>query len=39
MGEAIIKHMGTKEMYVNVLTKPLQGSQFITERDALTGWI
>jgi hypothetical protein len=38
-GEAIIKHLGTKDMYANVLTKPLQGSQFTTERDALTGWI
>jgi hypothetical protein len=39
MGEAIIKHLGTKDMFANVLTKPLKGLQFITERDALTGWI
>ena len=38
-GEAIVRHMGTKEMYANLLTKPLQGAQFIAERDALTGWI
>ena len=38
-GEAIVKHMGTKQMYANLLTKPLQGAQFIAERDALTGWI
>jgi hypothetical protein len=38
-GEAIVKHMGTKEMYANLLTKPLQGAHFIAERDALTGWI
>jgi hypothetical protein len=39
MGEAVIKHLGTKDMYANLLTKPLQGMQFIAERDALTGWI
>jgi hypothetical protein len=38
-GEAIIRYLGTKDMHANLLTKPLQGSQFITERDALTGWI
>jgi hypothetical protein len=32
-GEAIIKHLGTKDMYANLLTKPLQGAQFITERE------
>ena len=36
--EAEAIHMGTKEMYVNVLTKPLQGSQFVYERECLTGW-
>ena len=36
--EAIIVHLGTKEMYANVLTKPLQGKQFVYERDCLTGW-
>jgi hypothetical protein len=35
-GEAIIKHLGTKDMYANLLTK--QGAQFIAEREALTGW-
>ena len=38
-GEAVIEHMGTAEMYANVLTKPLQGSQFIYERQCLTGWM
>lgn len=38
MGEMRIEHKGTKEMYANVLTKPLQGSQFIYERECLTGW-
>ena len=37
-GEAIIKHKGTVDMYANLLTKPLQGSQFVSERNALTGW-
>ena len=37
-GEAVIKHLGTKEMYANLLTKPLQGGEFIEERLALTGW-
>jgi cytochrome c biogenesis factor len=39
MGEAVIKHLGTKDVYANLLTKPLQGTQFIAERDTLTGWI
>ena len=38
-GEAVIRHMGTASMYANLLTKPLQGAQFIGERDALTGWV
>jgi hypothetical protein len=37
-GEAIVKHKGTADMYANLLTKPLQGAQFISERDVLTGW-
>ena len=37
-GEALIKHKGTVELYANFLTKPLQGSQFLSGRDALTGW-
>ena len=36
--EMIVVHKGTKEMYANVLTKPLQGGQFTYERDSLTGW-
>lgn len=31
-------HKCTAEMYANVLTKPLQGSQFRYERACLTGW-
>lgn len=37
-GEVIIRHKPTLEMYANLLTKPLQGGQFINERKALTGW-
>ena len=36
--EAMIEHRGTKEMYANLLTKPLQGAQFVYERECLTGW-
>ena len=36
-GEAVIVHKGTKEMYANVLTKPLLGAQFVYERKCLTG--
>jgi hypothetical protein len=39
MGVIRLEHKGTKEMYANVLTKPLQGSQFIYERECLTGWV
>ena len=37
--EAVVKHMGTTEMYANILTKPLQGTQFVYERQCLTGWV
>jgi hypothetical protein len=37
-GEMELEHKGTKEMYANLLTKPLQGSQFVYERECLTGW-
>ena len=37
-GEAVIRHLGTKEMFANLLTKPLQGGQFVYERKALTEW-
>jgi len=35
---AIVKHLPTDKMYVNVMTKPLQGQQFVLERNALTNW-
>ena len=37
-GEARVKHLGTKDMYANMLTKPLQGVQFKDERKGFTGW-
>jgi hypothetical protein len=39
LGEIEILYLPTEKMYINVLTKPLQGSQFIAERNALTRWI
>jgi hypothetical protein len=38
MGEVRPVHLGTKQMWVNVLTKPVQGAQFRVERAGLTGW-
>lgn len=37
-GEATVKHLGRKDMYANMLTKPLQGAQFKEERKGVTGW-
>jgi hypothetical protein len=37
-GEAVVKQKGTVDMYANMLTKPQQGQQFLSEREALTGW-
>jgi hypothetical protein len=39
MKEVVVVHKGTSDMYANVLTKPLQGSQFVHERECLTGWV
>ena len=36
---ATVVHKRTAEMYANLLTKPLQGAQFVYERGYLTGWI
>jgi hypothetical protein len=38
MGEVRIEHLGTAEMVANVLTKPVQGAQFVREREGLTNW-
>jgi hypothetical protein len=37
-GEVVLEHLATELMVANILTKPLQGSQFETERLALTNW-
>ena len=36
--DAVVRHLPTDKMFVNVMTKPLQGQQFIRERNALTNW-
>jgi hypothetical protein len=36
--EVVIRHLGTKEMFANALTKPVQGAQFKLERQGLTNW-
>lgn len=37
-GEVVIEHLSTEKMHANVLTKPVQGSQFLQEREGLTNW-
>ena len=37
-GEARIEYLRTEDMYASVLTKPLQGAQFVREREALIRW-
>ena len=34
--EIVLKHMGTQDMFANILTKPVQGAQFERERLGLT---
>jgi hypothetical protein len=36
--EVIIEHCGTTDMFANIMTKPVQGAQFIKERQGLTNW-
>jgi hypothetical protein len=36
--EVIIQHLGTEDMFANILTKPVQGAQFDRERQGLTNW-
>jgi hypothetical protein len=36
--EVEIVHLGTADMFANILTKPVQGAQFIRERQGLTNW-
>ena len=37
-GEIELQHIRTKEMCANLLTKPVQGQQFVKELEDLTGW-
>ena len=37
-GEITIEHLGTEKMFANILTRPMQGSQFKLERQGLTNW-
>ncbi len=37
-GEVRVEHMPTEEMMANILTKPVQGAQFLKERYLLTNW-
>lgn len=37
-GEVVIRHMATGDMVANILTKPVQGMQFLKERQGLTNW-
>jgi hypothetical protein len=35
---AVVRHLATELMYANVMTKAVQGKQFVDERDRLTNW-
>ena len=37
-GEARVVHLEMKDMYANMLTKPLQGGKFRSKRHGVTGW-
>ena len=37
-GKVVIEYLGTEKMFANVLTKPVQGQQFVQERRDLTNW-
>jgi len=37
-GKAEIGYLPTEEMFANILTKPVQGSQFIKERALISNW-
>ena len=37
-GEVVLQHLGTENMFANILTKPVQGAQFERERHGLTNW-
>jgi hypothetical protein len=37
-GEVKVEYLPTEDMLANILTKPVQGSQFVKERKMLTNW-
>ena len=37
-GQVVVEHLGTEHMYANLLTKPVQGAQFVREREELINW-
>jgi hypothetical protein len=37
-GEMVVRHLPTALMFANIMTKPLQGQQFVAERVMLTNW-
>jgi hypothetical protein len=37
-GEVVLEYLTTEEMHPNMLTKPVQGAQFLKERQGLTNW-
>jgi len=36
--DCVVRHLTTKKMFANALTKPVQGTQFLLERAGLTNW-
>jgi hypothetical protein len=36
--EALVRHLKSDLMHANVMTKAVQGKQFVDERDRLTNW-
>ena len=38
-GDIKVEYLPTERMFANILTKPLQGGQFVREREMLTNWI
>jgi hypothetical protein len=38
VGECTVEHKPSLELYANLLTKPLQGPQFLLERTGLSNW-
>jgi hypothetical protein len=38
-GEIKVEYMPTEEMVADILTKPLQGSKFVTLRNMLLNWV